>query len=540
MNSKLTRDDLVQMNRPYFERLEHEILVNVACNLHELSVELIERLEKNSRNSNRPPSSDNPFKKGGEKKEAESDNPGISAEDADESGKDRIPEESSIDSHILLNDSESPVEEGGVEDEADTPAPASAPNPDKRSPGKQAGAQGFWREDPLIPECTVRHYPEKCAACSRILLPDPEAKLHMGHHVLDLERTEKGSRVVCTLHQYVGIVCECGHESRAYPGEGQVFKLESRKKDLKLTEYVLVGPMLATFIAALSLRYRMSRAKIREFLYYWYGTQLSVGTIDRCIREAGLSSLPVVDSLLEELQEAEIINIDETPWYEKGQLKWLWVAVSTLTVVYIIGSRKKEEMLKLITTAFLGWLITDGYGAYRSHEKRQRCLAHLIRKAVALTGGVSEDAVRMGEWLLRELRGLIAAISEGGEDTKKKCRPILARLKRACYRGCEIEIPNLKALCREILNDWDAVVAFVKNPGLPCTNNNAERALRHAVISRRISFGTRTSEGTQAYASLLSVIETCRLRGVDPWNYIAEMISLGRKGCPPQPIPMPN
>jgi len=95
----------------------------------------------------------------------------------------------------------------------------------------------------------------------------------------------------------------------------------------------------------------------------------------------------------------------------------------------------------------------------------------------------------------------------------------------------------LRALAREILNDWDAVVAFVKNPGLPPTNNEAERALRHAVISRRISFGSRTAEGSRAYASLLSVFETCRLRDQDPWVYIAQTIALARKGIGPVSIP---
>ncbi len=59
---------------------------------------------------------------------------------------------------------------------------------------------------------------------------------------------------------------------------------------------------------------------------------------------------------------------------------------------------------------------------------------------------------------------------------------------------------KLKALASEILNDWDAVVAAVNNPNLPLTNNEAERALRHAVIARRISYGTRTHEGSIAYS----------------------------------------
>jgi hypothetical protein len=97
-------------------------------------------------------------------------------------------------------------------------------------------------------------------------------------------------------------------------------------------------------------------------------------------------------------------------------------------------------------------------------------------------------------------------------------------------------ICRLKSLANEILIDWDTVVAFVKNPGLPATNNEAERALRWAVIFRNITFGTRTSEGSRSYAAQISVIETCRLRSVDPWNYIAKTIAQGRKGLAPPPI----
>ena len=98
---------------------------------------------------------------------------------------------------------------------------------------------------------------------------------------------------------------------------------------------------------------------------------------------------------------------------------------------------------------------------------------------------------------------------------------------------------KLQALAKEILNDWDAVVAAVDNPHLPLTNNEAERALRHAVIARRIGYGTRTSEGSLAYSCLLSVIETCRLRKVDPWNYLASVIKLARKGYPLPSLPAP-
>ena len=503
----VTKDDLAQIDRSYLQSLKKEAVIALTCKLRDLSVDLLERLDQNSNNSSKPPSSDNPYKKGKAVSKAD-EAKSTSAENTEN----KATEKDALAEISKLEDSNRPA-------------------------GRQPGSQGFWRSETPDAESTVPHYPEVCVICGKDLSGRHENRPYMGYYVYELEKTESGMRIFCTLHHYYGAVCDCGHETKAQPGEGYVSQVNGRKKDLKLTEYTMVGPMLATFIAALSVRFRMSRVKIREFLSYWLSTKLSVGTIDKCIREAGVACYPIVEELVQELQEQKVVHLDETPWYEKGCLKWLWVAVSSSVAVFYIGTRKKAELLQLITTSFMGWLVTDGYLAYRSYEKRQRCLAHLIRKAIALSGAVDKKAQKMGDWLLRELRGLIKAMAEDGEGGKRKCSPILARLKRACNLGSEEEHSKLRALAREILNDWDAVVAFVKNPELPPTNNDAERALRHAVISRRIGFGTRTNEGSMAYATLLSVIETCRLRNQDPWHYISQTIALGRKGIAPSQIP---
>lgn len=179
----------------------------------------------------------------------------------------------------------------------------------------------------------------------------------MGHYVLELEKLEYGIEVNCTLHHYYQRTCSCGHQTSSKPLTGYVSVVEGRSRDLCLQEYTLVGPMLATFIASLGIRYRMSRPKIRELLNDWVGVSLSVGTIDRCIREVGIACSPVVEELIEELQSEKIIHLDETPWYEKGKYRWLWVAITKTIAVYHIGSRRKEELLRLISDAFVGWLV---------------------------------------------------------------------------------------------------------------------------------------------------------------------------------------
>ena len=484
-------------------------VIQLALRLRNFGINLYERLNQDSKNSSKPPSSDNPYQKNkaqpdGDAKEQSNDQV---QEAGDESDGDKTPE--------------------GRLDSTDQE------DPPKRKPGRQPGSKGYWRKDKPEAQKSEHHYPRRCIICMRRL--EEAALPHTAHYTFELERRSSGIEIICTIHYYYAAVCACGHENFEKPGEGYISVVEGRKRNVKLTEHTIVGPMLAAFIASLSRRGGMSRKKIQEFLRSWLNFDLSVGLICKSIREAGIACYPVVEELIDDLQKEETVHLDETPWYQKGVFCWLWVAISKSTAIYRIGTRKKAELAQLITAAFLGWLITDGYRAYRSYTKRQRCLAHLIRKAVALTGAVDKDVQKNGEWFLRELRGLIKAMAQG-EGGRKECRPILARLKRACNLGSSSDHAKLKALANEILNDWDAVVAFVKNPGLPATNNEAERALRWAVMYRKITFGTRTSEGSQSYAALISVIETCRLRGVEPWDFIASTIARGRKGLAPLAI----
>ena len=89
----------------------------------------------------------------------------------------------------------------------------------------------------------------------------------------------------------------------------------------------------------------------------------------------------------------------------------------------------------------------------------------------------------------------------------------------------------------ELLNDWAAIFTVLSHPELPLTNNDAERALRHWVILRKLTWGTRTPVGSRVVAVLASVIDTCRQRGHSPWRYLARAIADRRAGLPLPPLP---
>jgi transposase len=498
------------MDRGWLRDLTREELEELTWQLVEVARSLADKVKQNSANSSRPPSSDDPYRRHDQRQQARNDT-AKRGDDADNT-----------------NDAGPPPPV--------TPNPGTTNQKPPKPSGKRPGMPGFWRRQPMVVSCEVDHDAAACAVCGSPLGATQRSRLDSAHHVYDLERAPMVLQISAAKHRYFAGRCTCGHETVARPGSGRCSEIEGRRRNLQLTERCLVGPALASFIAILSLRFRLSRQKIQEFLDDWLGLELGTASIDRCIREFGLACEPVAEDLIEEIRSAEVVHLDETPWYQRGALRWLWVAVSATTVVFHIGSRAKHELTGLIGEAFLGWLVTDGYLAYRDHPRRQRCLAHLIRKAVALAEGYHRPGSAFGRDLVRDLHRLIEKVAAGGSDASVK--RLLARVKWNCQCNQYETEDKVRALAREILNDWAAVIAFVDDPRLPPTNNDAERALRHAVIARRIGFGTRTDEGSRCYAAGLSVIETCRKRTLDVAAYARDLITDARKGLPHPPIPV--
>src|SRR5271156_6534426 len=483
--------------------MPREEVVSLAGRQREALRSRANRLGEDSTTSSRPPSSDDPYRREARGKPAS----------------------------------------GGSDADSETPAAPrekagkSAEKKPGRAAGKQPGGCGFWRSAPIVTSAKAPHAPVVCADCGSALGPDLERWLVCAHNSLELVRGDMSLQVTATKHVYFAVRCSCGHDNVERPGVGLRSDIEGRRRNLLMSERCLVGPMLATFIAALSLRFHMSRGKIREFLRDWLGLQLGVATIGRCIHEFGLASEPIVEQLVLDVRVADILHLDETPWRPKGKLRWMWVATTAMTTVFRIASRRKEELTELIGEAFLGWLVTDGYTAYRDHPRRQRCLAHLIRKGLALMEGYYDAGSGFGRDLVRDLRRLIERIHDGEGGDTHAVKRLMARIKWNCQCNRDEFEKKVRELAGEILNDWDAVVAFVCDPNLPPTNNEAERALRHAVIARRISFGTRTDEGSRFYAAALSVIDTCRRRSVETSGYAGRLIAAARANLPAPQLP---
>jgi hypothetical protein len=192
---------------------------------------------------------------------------------------------------------------------------------------------------------------------------------------------------------------------------------------------------------------------------------------------------------------------------------------------------------------FRDWLMSDGDGAYRDRDQRPHCLAHLIRKAQGPWGSFDAQAQQSG-WHV--LEAVIAAVYDArgdpaqAEGLRARHGTLLNALLQACRAlAADAVHEKTRALARELLNEWDTFWVVRDHRELPLTNNEAERTLRHWVIARRIGMGTRTPQGTRAFALLASVIETRRQRGASPSTSIAEVVRQRRRRLHSPPLPMP-
>lgn len=536
----LTDHDLRQIDDSYIKSLNPEKTQEVALRLLKDLKEARERLNQNPNNSSRPPSTRAPWFKDSSEDEDEKQKEGEKSADIDESNISSTEEESDD----SVDNSKPEEKPNGKPEEKPSNSNGS------RKPGKQEGAPGYGRTQKLPVTGEVTHKGTECGACGSKLDDDSEFIARTGHYTIDIEidnEDEPGIKVTNKKHIYGDSICSCGHVTHTQPNrcynESYSNPCDEEESDWKveITEWHLVGPLLMSMICFLAMRMKMSRPRIQEFLIVWLGVHLSVGTINQCIHESGRAVAPLEDDLIEEIVKSDLLNIDETSWKEKARLKWLWVFVTATTVLYIIGARTKEVLETILGKEFSGYLMTDGYKAYRQYLKRLRCWAHLERKAKGISESLDNDAQIFGKKVLEILKILKDAIYQAREgpmdNLLTKYEKILDELKEFCKKYRDSEHEKTRALAREFLNDWAAIFFVLSHPELPLTNNAAEQALRHWVILRLLSNGTRTPQGSRVFGLLASVIDTCRKRKVSPWKFLAKVISERRKGnlCPPIP-----
>jgi transposase len=278
------------------------------------------------------------------------------------------------------------------------------------------------------------------------------------------------------------------------------------------------GTRLTAVIALLSGRYRLSRREVQQLLRDLWQVRVSLGAVVRQEQAQSAALAPVVEETQAAVQQAAVVNIDETGWRQGQRRAWLWTVVTgALTVFWIDRSRGGAVVEQVLGSQFAGVVGSDRWSAYSRFPAEQRalCWAHLKRAFQSLVdrGGEAES---VGRWGLAEIERLfklwhgLRAGEVDRQELQRRLIPLQARAGRLLRRGHESPDRKAAALCRQLQKWWPALWTFARLEGVEPTNNTAERALRPAVLWRKGSFGADSEAGSRFAERLLTVVGTCR------------------------------
>jgi transposase len=304
------------------------------------------------------------------------------------------------------------------------------------------------------------------------------------------------------------------------------------------------GPRFHAAVAVLSVRNRVSRRDVVECCEQLFGARISSGTVDAMLaRVADALQQPDAD-LLERIRAAEALNMDETGWRTAGERRALWGAFTDRHAIVRVRADRHEDHAKTLLADTSAIVTSDRWWAYAHLPvgRRQICWAHLRRDFKAHAEGLAAEKA-FGEAGLRLCEQLFWTweIFQHTRDRKQLRRRIRA-LRREfkpilrTYAGKAPRYKHTRGMARNLLKVWPALSTFADHRGIEPTNNHAERALRGAVIYRKLSLGTQSNHGERRIERLLSVHTTCRLQHRPLHDYLVDAFTAHSRG---DPMPLP-
>ncbi|MFM7640115.1 MAG: IS66 family transposase [Cyanobium sp.] len=408
-----------------------------------------------------------------------------------------------------------------------------------RKRGGQDGHPGANRV--LLPadQCAdvIPHYPTTCRGCGEALSgEDPEP---YRHQVVDIPKIVP----FVIEHQLHRLICPHCHTSTcAELPEG--------------VEKGNFGSQLSAYVGILGGVYHLSHRKVRSLLDHFLGVEISTGAINTIRYRLSECLATLVEEAAAAIREEKVAHMDETggpignadgnnPERKRG---WLWVMVTpALAVFHLALSRSAEVAKQLLGEAFNGIVVTDRYGAYSwlPLHRRQICWAHIKRDFTAIaerTGGSAQVGKRLLDleqqlfhqwhrWRERqisrqELQAITTPIRQAIETTLKEVSDL------GFTKGEKSSWASTVRSCRQILKVAPALWTFLDHPDVEPTNNAAERALRPAVIHRKLSYGVQSQSGSLCQSRLLTVTTTLKQQKRDVMAFLVEAWEAHNNGLP--------
>lgn len=292
-----------------------------------------------------------------------------------------------------------------------------------------------------------------------------------------------------------------------------------------------VGVRLSALVAHLRTSLRLPLRTIVRYLVDLHGLRLSVGEIVDLLHRVAARGASTVQQITEHARARAVVHADETGWREAGRNGYVWLlSTPEGERVYTFDRSRSGRVINgLLGEAFRGVLVTDFYGAYNDTPggQHQRCWVHLLRDVQALGEAhplpTSLLALEVRSWTqaVVALWSRVQAVATSPPETpalvrERAGRELLGEVHALGAQFLEQMGHPCRPLAWRLWHFADELLTCVRQPGVPCDNNQAERDLRPLVIARKISGGSRSPRGSATRMTLASLFATWTAQGHDP------------------------
>lgn len=311
------------------------------------------------------------------------------------------------------------------------------------------------------------------------------------------------------------------------------------------TEATVAQVLVSKYADHLPL-YRQAQVYARQ------GVHLDRATLADWVGRAAWLLQPVHVRLFEKLKASGKLFADETtaPVLDPGRGRtktgqfWAyarddrpWGGTDPPGVAYLYAPDRKSERPQGHLAGFKGIVQVDGYAGYNALAESgdialAYCWAHVRRKFYELADG--GDAPIASEMLARiaKLYAVEGDIRGKSPDVRRNIRrqkslPMLAELE--AWLRAKLEIISQKSKLAEhiryTLTHWNGLTRFVEDGRIEIDNNTVERSIRPITLNRKNALFAGSDGGAEHWAVIASLIETCKLNGVDPLAYLTDVIT---------------
>ena len=322
------------------------------------------------------------------------------------------------------------------------------------------------------------------------------------------------------------------------------------------TEATVAHVLVAKYADHLPL-YRQARIYARQ------GVSLDRSTLADWVGKAAFLLRPVHARLFERLKASGKLFADETtaPVLDPGRGRTKtgqlfayarddrpWGGSDPPGVAYLYAPDRKAAQPIRHLAGFVGVLQVDGYAGYRVLAERNAvslafCWSHVRRRFYDLAQSGLAPIATEALTRITELYRIEADIRGRPADERRavrqqKSRAIVDALQPWLRAKLALvsQKSKLAEAIRYALSRWEGLTRFINDGCIELDNNMVERAIRPIALNRKNALFAGSDGGGEHWATIASLVETCKLNGVDPQAYLAEVIARIVAGHPQSQI----